>query len=256
MRTVKHLASSVVFILVLLISSACIEGCLKNNAGANNTSAAVLLDSVIIDYGSGNYLSIKYIYDNQERVIEERVRHVDTPKTRRTYEYQSNSTLPYKMNSYKGTNTNPEFISNFLYDANGRKIYDSTYAMPGSVFNGDMSVRLDYSVAGQIIIKQEQHPSYNTYYDTVFLNIGNIDSAKTNYKTKWVFSPYTNKLNVFKNLSISSCRFYSPAPNYPGSLFTGLFYSTSQDIPLEYFSSNNYVASTAIFASFYSPSVT
>jgi hypothetical protein len=257
MKTLQHFFYPCILSLVFLISMAAIEGCAKNNVGDNNTSASVLLDSVISDNGGWPFICIKYIYDNQERVIEERVSHNDTLRNRRTYEYQGSSMLPYKMNSYKGTSTAPEFVSDFLYNAAGQKIYDSTYAMPGSVFTGNMSVRLDYSVAGKIIVKQEQHPSYDRYNDTIFLNNGNIDSARTHFYTKWIFAPYTNRLNVFKNLSISSCRFYSPAPNYPGQMFTGLFYSNLEDIiPLEYFSTNDYGTATAIFGTPSSSSVT
>ncbi len=255
MKTVQHLFYSGIFGLLVLISIVGIEGCAKNNGETNNTTASFLLDSVISDNAHWPNLNIKYIYDNQERVIEERVSYNDTLKIRRTYEYQS-SMLPYKMTHYKGTNTSPEFVSVFGYNASGQKIYDSTYAMPGSVFNGYMIVRLDYAISGKIIVRQEQHPASNYFNDTVFVNNGNIDSLKNHNYTKWLLTQFTSQLNVFKNLSISSCRFYSPTPSYPGHMFSGIAYSTVEDIPLEYYNMHDYTTSTVILGSYYSTNVT
>jgi len=242
MKTLQHFFYPGILSLVFLISMAAIEGCNKYNGESNNTTTSVLLDSIISDEGAWPHMSIKYIYDNEERVIEERISHDDTLKTRRTYEYQGSNIVPYKMDSYNGTSTSPVFVSSFLYNAAGQKNYDSTYATPGSPYTGYMIAKLDYSVAGRISVRQHQHPANNYFNDTVFLNNGNIDSVKTNLygNNTWVFGSFTNKLNVFKNLSISSCRFYSPTPGYPGLMFTGYSYQTVQDIILEYNNVNHF----------------
>ena len=215
-------------------------GCQKIISTQNNTS--ILLDSII----TGN-LSLHYVYDDQQRVIEERFNRLDSPMLiRRVYEYLGNNPLPFKRNHFSMANPSPDFSCVFSYNNNGQKIFDSSYYTPGSGFVGYSTTRFDYSVPSKIVVFKKLY-YYTTYdqMDTIFLNNNsNIDSIKTYWGSNnsfWncsAFLQYDPRLNKLKSLSINQCNYYMSVPNNVGNFFAGAEFNGIQGIILDYFNSN------------------
>lgn len=226
----------------------------ENEAGKVVQTNPVLIDSIIIDNHLYPGIAAHFIYDNQNRVVEERVTHNDTLKNRRLYEYIGNDSLPYKKIYYKKSNSFPEFASFFQYDNSGQKIYDSTYALPAGSQTGYTVTSLDYSIPKRIVVKMKVGWNLFLFYqDTVFLNSNaNIDSIQNYHSTNFVLSAtsisnYDARINPLKLLSISQCKFYETFPNQGGGYtapingngyISGMGSDLRDDVFQDYFNKN------------------
>ena len=223
--------------LISIVAIFIIAGCQKN-IGTNNTTNSLMPDSVI----TNNY-SLHYIYDGQERVIEERMNRLDSLVLlgRTVYEYIGTGLLPFKKTYFDGSNSNPTFSAEFNYNSSGKKTYDSAYFLPGSGYSNRYSLtKLDYSIFGRIIVFQKIHIVGTNYtqIDTIVLNnSGNVDSVSGLYEVQKHLQ-YDSRLNHLKPLSINQCNYYRSKPDNCGFLFTSTGYNNSPEMHLDYFDIN------------------
>ena len=260
MKAFTTLAISTISILITLLIS-----CKKSDTYQPATT--FLLDSVISSKNS----NIHFIYDGQQRVIEEHFYNNDTFSLRNVYEYLGNNVLPVRKTSYSGLNSTPSYISSFQYNNNGQKIYDSTYYPPGSGNLINIVATLDYSTLGKIYVLQKYYPGFpgpgwiwradTIYFNNNTRNIDSIRIFESQYLTGWyylntnVFTQYDIQPNYFNSLNISSGDFYSLTYNQfgeymylPGSINLDLFNSNySTRVSTNYLNASNYSVSLAQF---------
>ena len=231
--------------IFLLIFCSCQK---EVNSIVNN---APLLDSVIYYNGFDDSVRLHFVYDGQDRVIEERISYKDTLRTRRVYAYNGNDPWPYQMTGYSnGDLVNPESKSFYQYNSSGRKIYDSTWAMPGSVYTGYKVSHFDYSTPSRLFISSSISPAYFQEKDTlVFNTTGNIDSmyGKASYTpgvwtgdNVWKFSLYETGENPLHNLSTAGARSFESIPGGSIYYFTGMSRLSLSDEVMDYFALNNF----------------
>lgn len=239
MKNIFSIPVNTLLISILMLTMFFLDGCQKG-IGTNNTTN-MLLDSVITNYSNSYPISIyslNFIYDEQERVIEERINRLDSPMLiRRTYEYMGNDPLPFKKNHFNASNVNPQFSAVFSYNNAGKKIYDSAYYLPASGYNGYLTIKFDYSVASKIIVSQKVSMSTGIYncIDTIILNnTGGVDSTILGWLAIDKYEQYDNRLNHLNSLSINQCNFYMSHPDNFTFLFTG-GYNNIPEPSLDYF---------------------
>jgi hypothetical protein len=198
------------FITAIIVSLIFIwVGCQKSIT--QQPENATILDSIIV-----KNLSVHFIYDSRQRIIEERVQGGDTLAGRYTYEYNGNDSMPFRKNYFHSINTTPDLISLFYFNYNKQKVYDTTYS-PGN--NEHTVTYFNYYANNRISVMENWQPSL-WRADTIYLNnSGNIDSIRTYftgpvpgslvYAGTTKFTQYDTHLNVFKSLSSNNCNYYS-----------------------------------------------
>ena len=218
-------------LLLSVLFTAFIFSCEKDATSPENFMT-YYPDSIIY-----NDQHIKFFYDAQKRVIEERYQIGDTIRDRFVYEYAGTSTLPSKRRYYSYFNTTPTFINDFVYDNNGRKIMDSVSYFTDA--NYYQKTTFDYYAPNRIAINIEE---LDVRDDTVYITSnGRIDSIRsyltsTNGQPKfhWYtkkFHQFDNQVNVFKFQNTSEARFHN--------FFPYLSYFGQFNQMLEYFHQNN-----------------
>ena len=225
---------NVPLVIACLFVGFSIAGCQKNLDPQN--IAAPLPDSVI----TGN-LTLHYIYDAQERVIEERIDRLDSPNLiRRTYEYIGNDSLPWKRNTIFSSAGSANYSAVFSYNNLGQKTYDSAFFVPSVNYNSYSVITFDHAVPGRLAVTKNLafYSSIYTQKDTAFLNnnTGNIDSIRTYFNGMWGttrYAPYDSRFNFLKALSINQCNYYMSLPNNYAELYTGI--NSHPDQLLDYF---------------------
>lgn len=212
--------SAIVYFTIALFIFSVSAGC-KKSENLRPASTGNLLDSIVT--GSS---SLHFIYDEQERVIEERFQTGDSLQERSTYEYIGSSFLPFKRNRYYRDNATPEYSAEFQYNSDGQKIYDSAYFLSAALAGNYVTASLNYSAAGHIIVLQKAYG--NDYLlqirlDTLNINTaGKIDSLESYsnvsqppslnnmyYYYSIVFNQFDAAPNVLRSLSTSACNFYA-----------------------------------------------
>ncbi len=106
-----------------------------------------LLDSVIMATSNLNF-----IYDSQNRVVQERLVGNDTLREENTYVYNGTDSSPF-MRTHINHSSNLNFVSYFTYNTSGYKVRDSTYYFSSG--SSIISV-INYSITQKICVLQNQ----------------------------------------------------------------------------------------------------
>lgn len=233
-------------LLVVTASSLLFQSCQKENAVQQTNLNARLIDSIIVET-----TNLHFIYDAQERIVEERLVYNDSLYERNTYEYNSSDPMPFKRNHFNRDETTPEYSTFFQYDANDKKIYDSSYYFQ---YNAYILSSINRTLPGKIIVTQTSSFPQNMRSDTIFINsAGNTDSIRSYYNSTQPFGPlyhwhtatfgqFNNQENIFNSLNISHANFYIPGTAFN---FGSYLHSYSpMNIPnvIDYLNSNYYSA--------------
>lgn len=199
-----------------------------------------LIDSVV---GEGK--SVHFVYDNQQRIVEEYYQEVDSLKAHNTYHYNGNDSTPYRKDFYIGNESTPSYVGEFLYNAKHQKVYDSIYDVRNVA--GYYRVNdINYDVPGRIDIVHRSGVvsgggGFSDLKTTIYINsAGNMDSLRALYYINngsstlvvnhysAVFSGY-NYANIFAASSISSCNFMAGDINTSGLFMSNDFFPVLDD---------------------------
>ncbi|MEI2749287.1 MAG: hypothetical protein V9E88_11075 [Ferruginibacter sp.] len=235
------------FLLVTGIGSTILfQGCEKNSTVQPANLTARLIDSIIVD--SSN---LHFIYDAQERIVEERLVYNDSLYERNTYEYNSSGRMPFKRNHFNRDETTPEYISYFQYDGNDKKIFDSSYYFQ---YNAYILTSIYRNSPGKIIVTQTSSFPQNMRSDTIFTNTaGNADSIRSYYNSTQPFGPlyhwhtatfaqFNNQENIFSSLNISQANFYIPGTAFNFGSYIHSYSPINIPFVIDYLNTNYFTA--------------